>query len=286
MGDGGRSLDYVVFGIGFGATLLVLGLLIRDFGSRLRFRSPTGADGVFHAEELVARVSWSRFCGALGTVWATAGLTFVVVTVICMVLMVSDARAGWVMGVSLLVLLAAMAFWTWAFFDRFGSYGILPERDVAVKRAAIERASAGSQEDTPDRLGEDEQDTVVDPGEMETDRIDPEPGEGVESTDEAGAPDAPSLPTPEERLASVTSPMDHDSHEAGLDTPAQPDSRPTRRSFQPAQATSGTGSDADRDSGKSGESDTDEGPDEKDSTSAGTSSATSSPLPEARPQEA
>lgn len=129
MSAGGESLDYVVFGIGSGATLLVLGLVIRDFGPLVRHRASTDPDRVFHAEELVARVSWGRFCGALGAVLALGGTLILIATVICMYLMVADSTGGWVMAVSFLALMIVVAFWTWAFFDRFGSYGILPERD-------------------------------------------------------------------------------------------------------------------------------------------------------------
>jgi len=121
-------LDYVVFGIGFGATILVLGLLLRDFGPRLRHRAPRDGGAVLSAEQLVARVSWARFCGALGSVLALAGAVFLIVTLVSMLLVVSDDTGLWVMAVAYGLLIALMAYWTWAYFHRFGSYGILPER--------------------------------------------------------------------------------------------------------------------------------------------------------------
>lgn len=291
MGDGGRSLDYVVFGIGFGATLLVLGLLIRDFGTRLRFRSPTGADGVLHAEELVARVSWSRFCGALGTVWATAGLAFIVITVVCMLFMVSDARAGWVMGISFLLLLVAMAFWTWAFFDRFGSYGILPERDVVDERPVVERAPAEAPEVVKDHDGHGvvaSDDTSIAPEHVTTGSLTSSDNESVtderldDTSPEATATETPSLPTPEERMAAATSPMDHESHEADLDTLAPASSRPQRQAFRPAPAD--MHSDTSSDTADAAESGSDMGK-EDDGRTVAKPSVESCPQPESRPRE-
>lgn len=286
MGDGGRSLDYVVFGIGFGATLLVLGLLIRDFGTRLRFRSPTGADGVFHAEELVARVSWSRFCGALGTVWATAGLAFVVITVIGMLFRISDASAGWVMGVSFVVLLVAIAFWTWAFFDRFGSYGILPERDVVVERGAIERVPISPKDEAAEETRDHDPPVIavsgnstVAPLKSETDWIAP----GDDAVNDPT--DGPSLPTPEERMAAATSPIDHESHEADLDQTVQVGGRPGRRSFRPAPPTGVPGRDDDVDMKGSSPSDADALSGE-DSRRVDKPASESASRPESRPREA
>ncbi len=121
-------MDYVVFGIGFGATILVLGLLVRDLGPHLRFRESADGDDVLHAEELVGKVAWTRFCVALGSVLAIAGALFVVATLVCMVLVLSDETGQWVMLGTLAAVLLVVLFWTWAYFDRFGSYGILPER--------------------------------------------------------------------------------------------------------------------------------------------------------------
>lgn len=296
VGDGGSSLDYVVFGIGFGATLLVLGLLIRDFGARFRFRRPAGPDGVFHAEELVAKVSWSRFCGALGTVWATVGLAFVVITMVCMLFMVSDARAGWVMGVSFLIVVVAMAFWTWAFFDRFGSYGILSERDVVAERVAIERASGPLEKEAPVVAEENDQPRVValeqasDTSErVESDQTQPDDLVAPETTapeiDDADTAESPSLPTPEERLAAATSPMDHDSHEADLDTSTRADGRPGRRSFRPYQAASAPATDAVVKTEEAAQPDSDVEKDD-DGRSDAKSPVESRPLPESSPREA
>ena len=231
-------MDYVVFGIGFGATLLVLGLLVRDLGPHVRFRRPTHPDGVFHAEELVARVSWSRFCGALGTVLAIAGVIFILITATCMVLMASDNTAGAVMLGSLTLLCVLMALWTWAFFDRFGSYGILPEREDAPAppdTASPDSASTASvqpaQDSGPAKDIVPDQDETS-PMTSDDDEAD-EPGDPSDTspTDHSTPDNEPNdhvLPTPEERIAAAP-PIDHESLEAELDAPVHSHGRPRRR---------------------------------------------------------
>ncbi|HYH13209.1 MAG TPA: hypothetical protein VD789_12700 [Thermomicrobiales bacterium] len=256
-------MDYVVFGIGFGATILVLGLLVRDIGPRLRYRKPAGDDGIFHAEELVAKVSWGRFCGALGAVLAIGGMLFLVTTVICMVLRLSDETGGWVMIGSLAFIVLLLAFWTWAFFDRFGSYGILPEREeeqvvaapparverpsVSERRPAAREAVTASEGGTPadadasteepaaekpagDESTEEQADTSEEEMETSTDEAtDTEPRENGETP----------LATPEERLAQMESPIDHGSAEGDLDIaaggPRRPAPRPRRVPARPQQ---------------------------------------------------
>lgn len=227
-------MDYVVFGIGFGATLLVLGLVIRDFGPHVRHRKSTDPQGIFHAEELVARVSWSRFCGALGTMLAIGGALVLVATVVSMYFRLSDETGGWVMAGSLVTLIVIVAFWTWAFFDRFGSYGILPEKDQAISEVTRpdEPPPAGPTRIQPE--GHDRDSSQV---EAETSSKTGDQDTGQRGSAEATTPDRPTI-TPEERLARSESALDHDSHEADLGVPmrsshrsdhrGQPDRPPSR----------------------------------------------------------
>lgn len=263
-------MDYVVFGVGFGATLLVLGLLFRDVGPRLRFRNPAGDDGVFHAEELVARISWRRFCSALGMVWAISGLAFVIATGICMLLVVSDDTAGWVMGTSLVALTLLMAFWTWAYFDRFGSYGILPERErvsqsiVATRQPVSARGAGVGASSFSTRSDADGGGVVVSDGD-DTGAIAPqartpdqeqaegagtpdqEPGAPPDDSDhpDSSAPERNPLLTPEERMAAASESMNHESLEADLDVPASTNDKPWRRSYRPSPASTAPVSDPD-----------------------------------------
>lgn len=196
-------MDYVVFGIGFGATILVMGLLLRDLGPRLRYRNQEG-DDVLPADKLVARISWDRFCRALGAVLAISGSLFIVATSVCILLMVSDNTGGWVMVSALGVFFLLMLYWTWAFFDRFGSYGILPERPAA------EETSLRSSPDP--QVAADDADAVSD--DMVT-IIGPVPEELENRDDQAGEED---IPTPEERIERMETPTQHGSAAGDLDT--------------------------------------------------------------------
>ncbi len=232
--DRGKSLDYVVFGIGFGATILVLGLLIRDIGPGLRYRAPTSPDGVFHAEELVAKVAWTRFTRALGAVLAIGGVLFVIVTGVCMGLMVSDGTGGWVMIGSLIACLLLVMFWTWAFFDRFGSYGILPEREEAPEDTQVAHAPATTADPPAGRDAEGQ------PARQEPAPVAGPPApEPVQTAPEAPVADVETgeeqvgIQTPEERLAGMQSPIEHGSAEDDLDMSAGGQGRPRRGRTQP-----------------------------------------------------
>ncbi len=259
-------MDYVVFGIGFGATILVLGLLLRDFGPKLRFRRPRDGGDVLGAEELVAKISWTRFCNALGTVLALAGAAFLLTTLVSMILVVSDDTGLWVMASAYGLLLIIIAYWTWAYFHRFGSYGILPERTESKEPAF-----------TSSRKGSDSRDGV-EPVVSDDEPDEPEAAEGVPSTsaDQDDAPDddsvdpaddhhdteaasdeaepEPRLQTPEERLARAESPIDHGSAEGDLDLAASGPRRPgtlasrhANDDSEPAETTDSDVEDADED---------------------------------------
>jgi hypothetical protein len=263
-------LDYVVFGIGFGATILVLGLLLRDFGPSLRFRKSRDGGAVLGAEELVGKISWSRFCAALGSVLALAGAAFLLLTIVSMVLVVSDDTGLWVMASAFGLLVLVMGFWTWAYFDRFGSFGILPERvekpeqpvaKLAPKRApgparpTVTRpesvAAAGAKPAKKESPTQDEaaERTVKLPDKVEEEPAAPaaaaadESRKSEEAPAEKGTAEAepqPRLETPEERLAHAESPIDHGSAEGDLDLAAERPRRPGMRGKSPApRSTSG-----------------------------------------------
>lgn len=236
--DGGNSLDYVVFGIGFGATILVLGLLLRDFGPRIRFRRALDGGDVLGAEELVAKVSWTRFCTALGSVLALAGAAFLIITLVAMILVVSDDTGLWIMSSAFGVLLVVIAYWTWAYFHRFGSYGILPERAepepaFSEPRRAPQSTSANPPAPAPDDdFDDDESYEVESPAsEDQGDEFEDDSGDlaedlGATGIDEAKTETEPRLQTPEERLAHAESPIDHGSAEGDLDLAVSGPRRP------------------------------------------------------------
>lgn len=118
-------MDYVVFGIGMGASLVLLGLAGRAIGPMLRYRQSRTKGEVLSAVELLAQVAWARFCNALGAAIAMGGLLLLIVTGINMALRVDDGAAALIVGLTLLLIVVLMAIWTWAFIGRFGLHGIV-----------------------------------------------------------------------------------------------------------------------------------------------------------------
>ena len=90
-------MDFVVFGTGTGAALVLIGWLGRDLGPRLRDRAPDDDEAVLGVEEMVARVSWARFCGSVGAALALCGAVLLLVTIASLVLRVSDETGSFVM---------------------------------------------------------------------------------------------------------------------------------------------------------------------------------------------
>jgi hypothetical protein len=111
-----------------GATLVLVGLAGRTFGPSLRYRTPSGSADVLRAEQLVARFAWARFCSSLGATLALGGVLLLVVTGLLVVIHVDDGVGTATVLVTLAVIILAMAFWSWAFVQRFGLIGITAPR--------------------------------------------------------------------------------------------------------------------------------------------------------------
>lgn len=118
-------MDYVVFGTGYGATLMLLGWILRTFGPDFRYRldddEPPGGDF------LLGRISWRRFSGGLGALIATAGMAVVLVTFILILVNPSASIGTWVAIAMFALTLVAAAVWTWLYVSQYGTFGILPE---------------------------------------------------------------------------------------------------------------------------------------------------------------
>ncbi|MDQ4099162.1 MAG: hypothetical protein M3121_01520, partial [Chloroflexota bacterium] len=128
-------MDFVVFGTGTGAALVLIGWLGRDLGPRLRDRAPSDDEAVLGVEEMVARVSWARFCGSVGAALALSGAVLLLVTIATLVLRVSDETGSIVMLATYASILVAMTAWSWAYVRRFGVYGVVRRRQPEPERA-------------------------------------------------------------------------------------------------------------------------------------------------------
>lgn len=120
-------MDYVVFGTGYGATLMLLGWALRTFGPGLRHSSSNG-DHVESGDRMLAKLSWSRYATGLGTLITTAGAVLILVTFVTMLINPGDDWGGMVAWISFGLILLAIAFWNWIYVGRYGVHGVVPER--------------------------------------------------------------------------------------------------------------------------------------------------------------
>jgi len=125
-------LDYIIFGIGSSATLVLAGWLLRDWGPRLRDRGPA-EDEILSASALVTRMAWARFCAACGMALLICGVMIMLVTLGAALLAPSD-RAATIAVVSMFALAALlMLIWTGLYLRQFGASGVIRPREKPVK---------------------------------------------------------------------------------------------------------------------------------------------------------
>ena len=114
-------MDYVLFGMGYGATLMLVGWALRTFGPQLKYSNPPQQED---PDFLVQQRFWVRFVQGLGGVIAIAGTTMVLMTFVVVLMNPTDdtgmtiAMAIW--GFVLVIVLV----WCWLYLSRFGLAGI------------------------------------------------------------------------------------------------------------------------------------------------------------------
>lgn len=121
----GETLDYIIFGLGVGATLTLVGGSFRMWGSALRDRSSSPEERVLSGYELVNRMAWRRFCRSCGTILAIFGLLVLVATTIATALMLSNRTGTTIVLTTCGVSLIATFVWLGLFLHRFGARGII-----------------------------------------------------------------------------------------------------------------------------------------------------------------
>ena len=124
-------MDYIIFGIGTGSTLLLFGWLLRDMGPALRDRRSRAAAEVLGAQQLVDQMRWARFCAACGVALAMSGALLLLVTVFALLVNPSDAGGAWAVIVTFAIVSVAMLVWAGLFVSRFGVAGIYRARLTA-----------------------------------------------------------------------------------------------------------------------------------------------------------
>ena len=125
-------MDYIIFGTGSSATLVLTGWLLRDWGPRLRDRGPA-EDEILSASTLVTRMAWARFCASCGMALLICGVLVMLVTLGAALLAPSD-RAATIAVISMFGLAALlMLIWTGLYLRQFGAFGIIRPREKQAK---------------------------------------------------------------------------------------------------------------------------------------------------------
>jgi hypothetical protein len=121
-------VDYVVYGTGYGATLMLLGYALRTWGSKWRFANQD--ENAYDLQEFrSARSAWTRFTSGLGAVIATCGAVLVLFTFLLMLFNPGDDVGVLVALIVSGAVLIAVAVSAWFYFDRYGTWGILSTPD-------------------------------------------------------------------------------------------------------------------------------------------------------------
>jgi len=124
-------VDYFVFGIGFGASLVLAGWALRQYGPGLRFRQANSGKDVLRAAEMLVRHDWTRFCISLGGLLSIAGTLLLASTVITLLIRPSD-RTGAIVSVILFgLVLLGVAIWIGVFLSQHQRLGF--RRDTSSR---------------------------------------------------------------------------------------------------------------------------------------------------------
>ncbi len=150
-------MDYVVFGTGYGATLMLIGYAVRTWGPGWRFRE--GEEGAYDRREYAtARASWTRFTAGLGAVIATGGAVLVLVTFLLMLLDPGNSIGNIVALVVTGLMLIGVAVWSWLYFEKFGSWGVVSLPNALSSYQPLRYESSVSRADRPEEAPQPVQD--------------------------------------------------------------------------------------------------------------------------------
>ena len=128
-------MDYIIFGIGAGATLVLTGWLLREWGPRIRDRKPA-EDEILSASEMVTRMAWTRFCATCGMALVLGGLSTILATLAVLFVAPSDDRGAMAVMVAFGVAAILMLIWTALYLRQFGAMGVLrPKEKTALSSA-------------------------------------------------------------------------------------------------------------------------------------------------------
>lgn len=113
-------MDYVLFGMGYGATLMLLGWALRTFGPERKYRNIDPQD----IEREVEQRRWVRFIQGLGGVIAIGGTAMVLFTFIVMLINPDDVTGRQISLAVWAFLAVGVLIWCWMYVSRYGVLGI------------------------------------------------------------------------------------------------------------------------------------------------------------------
>lgn len=127
-------MDYILFGIGAGSSLVLIGWLLRDWGPAFRDRESRSGTEVLTAQQLVDQMRWARFCGSCGTAMAIGGAFVLLGTMIALVMSPTDTRGATIVLGAFVIAGVGMLVWSWLFVSRFGVAGVFRPKEAAVAK--------------------------------------------------------------------------------------------------------------------------------------------------------
>ncbi len=125
-------MDYIIFGTGSSATLVLIGWLIRDWGPRLRDRKPA-EDEILSASDLVIRMAWARFCASGGMALLICGVLITLATLGAALLAPTDRSATIAVIATFGLTAILMLIWTGLYLRQFGTMGVIRPRPKREK---------------------------------------------------------------------------------------------------------------------------------------------------------
>ena len=140
----GTALDYIIFGLGAGATLTLVGWAFREWGPSVRDRSPAGAETVLSGYELVDRMAWQRFCRSCGALLAIVGLLVLLATIIATALMLSNRTGSTIVLSTMAACVVATLVWLGLFLHRFGARGIIRPKPTPLTESISSRTPSAA----------------------------------------------------------------------------------------------------------------------------------------------
>jgi hypothetical protein len=140
-------VDYVLFGMGYGASLMLLGWALRTFGPQLKYsRTPHVDDVDFQVEQRF----WVRFIQGLGGVVAIAGTAMVLMTFVVVLVNPDDDTGGLVALAIWAFIMITLLLWCWMYVRHYGLTGVWSRSGgYGFRKSSASRSPRRSGEVTP-----------------------------------------------------------------------------------------------------------------------------------------